>query len=184
MTCGCFVPRGCHREALVRKRLQIMQWGDASWETMPVLQVEPAAAWPGGAASAAAMRCTSSSATLRTCTLQRSYAGRCAQEATATPRSRGQGSARPEACTQHLPLGRPLLCRCVCSSPGEPAVIVVEMGLLYPRQSDTRTRGVEHVLSALRGSSRSLQIIKEVGKSAGKNRGRKAVCIGAAPLYA
>ena len=56
-------------------------------------------------------RAMSSSATLRTCTLQRSCADRFLPEATATPRSTGQGSAGPEACTLHLVLGRPSVCR-------------------------------------------------------------------------
>ena len=56
----------------------------------------------------ATWRCRTSSATLRTCTLQRSHAGRILPAATATLRSTGQGSANsacPEACT--LVFGRP-----------------------------------------------------------------------------
>ena len=109
----CGVPSGCCLSGGACQRCKPCMHGVTCElvNGMCVLRMNWLHGWssmePGGLVSATG--CAAARAVhqpVRTCTLQRSYAGRCLSEATATPNPKGQGSACPEACPP-LALGRP-----------------------------------------------------------------------------
>ena len=121
--------------------------------------------------------------TMRTCTLQRSYAGRCRPADTATPRSRDQGSARPGAAPRlGLAVHASTLFRSIqwmlCEPEDGPAVYSTKGGDGFRYEVHVHvSAGLQKRSGSRRyvcGTTKSPQIITEENEG-GKNRGMQAL---------